>query len=117
MLSILFADDTTLYKTHRNLNYLRWSLQDDMNTLVDWFKANKLTLNIEKTICVLFQPIGSTQELDIDINGVKILSSKFTKFLGMWLDQHITWLTHVGKLIAKLKKQYKTPKTRPTLHD
>ena len=28
--SILFADDTTLYKTHRNLNYLKWCIQDDM---------------------------------------------------------------------------------------
>ena len=105
--SILFADDTTLYKTHRNLNYLRWSLQDDMNTLTDWFKANKLTLNIEKTICILFQPIGSTKEFNIDINGVKIISSMFTKFLGMWLDQHMTWTTHVGKLIAKLKSNTK----------
>ena len=46
--SILFADDTTLYKVHRNLIYLRWCLQDDMNTLIDWFKVNKLTLNVEK---------------------------------------------------------------------
>ena len=81
--SILFADDTTLYKTHRNLNYLKWSMQDHMNTLVDWFKANKLTLNIEKTICILFQPIGSTKNFDIDINGIKIKNSKVTKFLGM----------------------------------
>ena len=28
--SILFVDDTTLYKTHRNLNYLKWCIQDDM---------------------------------------------------------------------------------------
>ena len=105
--SILFADDTTLYKTHRNLNFLKWSIQDDMNTLVDWFKTNKLTLNIEKTICVLFQPIGSKKDFDIDINGVKILSSNVTKFLGMWLDHHMTWTTHVGKLIAKLKRNTK----------
>ena len=52
--SILFADDTTLYKTYRHLNYLRWCIQDDMHTLTDWFRANKLTLNVEKTICILF---------------------------------------------------------------
>ena len=46
--SILFADDTTLYKTHRNLNYLKWCLEDDMTRLSDWFKANKLTINLEK---------------------------------------------------------------------
>ena len=47
-LSILFTDDTTLYKTHRNLNYLRWCIQDDMHTLTDWFRANKLTLKCRK---------------------------------------------------------------------
>ena len=41
--SILFADDTTLYKTHRNLVYLQWCVQDDMNRIMDYFSINKLT--------------------------------------------------------------------------
>ena len=53
--SLLFADDTTLYMTHRNLRYLKWCVEDDMKRLVAWFKANKLTLNLGKTVCVLFQ--------------------------------------------------------------
>ena len=102
--SILFADDTTLYKTHRNLNYLRWSLQEDMNTLIDWFRANKLTLNIDKTICILFQPNGSKKEFDIDLDGIKIKSSKTTRFLGMLLDDHLNWDAHTGSLFTKLKR-------------
>ena len=101
--SILFADDTTLYKVHRNLNYLRWCLQDDMNTLIDWFNANKLTLNVDKTICILFQPSGSHKDFGIEINGILIQSTETTKFLGMWLDHHLSWSTHIGKLIIKLK--------------
>ena len=53
--SILFADDTTLYKTHRNLVYLQWCVQDDMNRLMEYLRINKLTLNLNKTVCVLFQ--------------------------------------------------------------
>ena len=101
--SILFADDTTLYKTHRNLNYLKWCIQDDMQTLADWFKANKLTLNLEKTICLLFQQSGSCKELELVVDSVTIRTSKETKFLGMWLDQHLTWSTHIQKLVTKLK--------------
>ena len=102
--SILFADDTTLYKVHRNLTYLRWCLQDDINTMVDWFKANKLTLNVEKTICVLFQPSGSNREFDVEINGTLIKNSCNTKFLGMWLDQHLNWSSHIERLVTKLKR-------------
>ena len=48
---ILFADDTTIYMSHRNLNYCEWCIQSDIHTLQDWFKANKLMLNIKK-ICM-----------------------------------------------------------------
>ena len=102
--SVLFTDDTTLYKTHRNLNYLKWCIQDDMQTLSDWFKANKLTLNLEKTISRLFQQSSSCKELEITIDTVTIRTSKETKFLGMWLDHHLTWSIHIQKLITKLKR-------------
>ena len=52
---ILFADDTTLYKAHRNLVYLQWCIQDDMNRIMKYFRIKKLTLNLNKTVCVLFQ--------------------------------------------------------------
>ena len=101
--SILFADDTTLYKTHRNLNFLKWCIQDDMHTLTDWFRANRLTLNVEKTICLLFQQSGSCKELELNIDTVTIKTSKETKFLGMWMDRHLTWSTHIQRLTTKLK--------------
>ena len=53
--SILFADDTTIYKSHRNLKYLSWCLEYELNILSQWFSNNKLTLNIDKTVCILFQ--------------------------------------------------------------
>ena len=102
--SILFADEITLYKTHRNLNYLKCCIQDDMHTLTDWFRANKLTLNIEKMICILFQQLGSCKDLEIEIDTFTIKSSKETKFLGIWLDKHLTWSTHVQKLTTNLKQ-------------
>ena len=32
---ILFADDTTLYKSHENLRYLKWVVQQDLYKLMD----------------------------------------------------------------------------------
>ena len=52
--SPFFADDTTLLHSHRNLRYLKWAVETDLKRLMDWFKANKLTLNLDKTVCVLF---------------------------------------------------------------
>ena len=52
--SILFADDVTVYKSHENLRYLKWCLEFELSQLLDWFNANKLTLNLSKSVCMLF---------------------------------------------------------------
>ena len=54
--SILFADDTTIYDQNKDLNFLKWNLEQELSKVVDWFNANKLTLNVDKTQCLLFEP-------------------------------------------------------------
>ena len=51
---ILFADDTTIYHSHKNLRYLQWCIQEELKQLMDWFRANKLTLNLSKSCCMVF---------------------------------------------------------------
>ena len=102
--AILFADDTTLYKTHRNLVYLKWCLEDDLSTLSDWFASNKLTLNLDKTVSILFQKNNKHMEIELKIKDMIISSKTETKFLGMWLDQSLNWQNHIQKLILKVKR-------------
>ena len=45
---ILFADDTTIYKKSSNLSELYSTLNTELNALADWFRANKLSLNVGK---------------------------------------------------------------------
>ena len=100
---ILFADDTTLYKSHRNVRYLKWCIEEDLKIISDWFKANKLTLNIEKTEYMFFcaKPMNAKPALEID--DITLLSVESVKFLGIWLDQNLNWNIHVNKLITRLK--------------
>ena len=68
-------------------------------TLSDWFKANKLTLYADKTICLVFSPKGNTK-LDINLK----LGDSQTKFLGIWLDKNLDWNKHIDVLLGKLKQ-------------
>ena len=102
--SLLFADDTTLYKSHRNLQYLTWMIEDDMNRLVNWFRVNKLTLNIEKTICILFQKPKNNKEITIKVGEQKVKNTSEAKFLGLWIDEHLKWTTHIQKIILKITR-------------
>ena len=85
--TILFADDTTLYNSHRNLEYLKWTLEQDIMNIMDWFRANKLTLNLNKTECLVFHPSGKSSKIDLKLGNETIHSTESTKFLGMWLDK------------------------------
>ena len=93
-----------MYKGHRNLNYLKWCLETDLTTLVDWFKANKLTLNMSKTVYMLFKnkENGTTDHIIID--NEKIVESENTKFLGLWMDKNLNWKKHTSILINKIKR-------------
>ena len=77
---------------------------DDLNTLSDWFAANKLTLNLDKTVCILFQKNNQNKEMELKIKDLTIPNQKETKFLGMWLDQSLNWQCHIQKLTLKIKR-------------
>ena len=47
--TILFANDTTVYFTHANMQILYRSVNSDLTTLDDWFRANQLSVNPTKT--------------------------------------------------------------------
>ena len=82
-ISLLFADDTTLLHSHSKLNELKKQVENDLGYLIDWFRANKLTLNLGKTVMVLF----GTVTLSLDSHTLQC--SDNVKFLGMWLDNKL----------------------------
>ena len=102
---ILFADDTTLYKTHADSKFLEWSVNEDLKLLSDWFKANKLTLNLSKTMFMYFPHSRKCPDIrSIHCDGTKIPKVSTTKFLGVWIDDSLNWKHHTNMLIIKLQK-------------
>ena len=101
---VQFADDTTLVFTHHNLNYLCFCIESELLTVQDWFNANKLTLNVDKSSYLLY--LNQKQTLPtfkIVLNGTEIPRSRHVKFLGVWIDDWLNWDIHVNKLLNKLK--------------
>ena len=47
--SIMFADDINLFYSHQNINDLFSTVNSELECINQWFKANKLSLNIKKT--------------------------------------------------------------------
>ena len=101
---ILFADDTTIYKTHSDSRFLEWSVNEDLKLVADWFKANKLTLNLKKTVCMFFDHrMKSAAKININIDGETIPQVSNTKFLGIFIDDKLKWKKQLDHLIRKIK--------------
>ena len=98
---ILFADDTTLYMSHEKGTYMEWCVHEDLKILKDWFQANQLMLNLDKTVCMHFG--GNVKsKLSIAIGGITLPVVTHTKFLGIWIDNKLTWQVHLDHLALKL---------------
>ena len=101
---ILFADDSNLFYSHSNLNVLFDTVNSELNNISSWIKANKLSLNINKTSFMLFSKkvIHPPQPIYIDNN--QILRTDCTKFLGMYIDQDLSWKHHVNYLCKLISR-------------
>ena len=96
---ILFADDTTIFSHHKSKQFLKYILTHDMEILINWFKSNQLSLNMDKTTMIKFWPDKSPFEIHIDESTIK--NAPFTKFLGITIDDCLTWSIHVNNLYDK----------------
>ena len=103
---ILFADDTNIFFSHRDQNYLVETIDSEMNKLTEWFKCNKLSLNTKKSSFMIFQPRQKRKTLDfsITLNSTHINRVKEVVFLGVVLDEHVTWKPHISRITKKVSK-------------
>ena len=71
-----------------------------MLLLMDWYKANKLSLNVDKTVLLKFW--STSKVFDIKVGESTIINSPSTKFLGVIVDDHLTCKDHINQLYCKL---------------
>ena len=57
----MYADDTSLTCKAKNVDDLKVQLESNLKVVANWFKANKLTLNVDKTKFMVF---GTNHVLD-----------------------------------------------------
>ena len=101
----LFADDTNIYYEDKDLKNLQKVMNKELRKLSLWLNLNRLALNISKTNFVIFR----TQK-KIDFNVTLILNRKaieqktYVKYLGMLVDEHLTWEEHITAISKKISR-------------
>jgi len=106
--SFHFADDTNLLyippNKVRNRNIAR-RLNIDLKSLNHWLMANKISLNSSKTELIVFRKKGVPMpNLKLKLNGVELKPKSEIKYLGITIDEHLTFKNHINIMNAKLKR-------------
>ena len=80
------------------------NMNEDLKQLSNWFKTNKLSLNIGKTNYIIFTLKQTTghDELKLQIDNTQIQRVHSTQFLGIHIDSKLQWQEHVKHVKKKL---------------
>jgi hypothetical protein len=99
---ITFADDTCVLVDAENFETLEIKLTNAMHRLSQWFAANGMQLNTEKTNIMHFQLRSVIGNLNISLNGVTVPQVDQVQYLGCTIDSGLTWSPHIQSLCDRL---------------
>lgn len=101
-----FADDTAIMSSHTDPVVATEKLQNHLNLIDNWFKKWKIKVNNTKSTQITFTNRRTTCP-QVSINNAPIPIKNEVKYLGLHLDEKLTWKTHI-----KAKKQQLNMKLR-----
>lgn len=102
-LRTLFADDAVLVYVCDSMEEMQLAMQADIDLLHEWLVRNVLTLNTEKTCFMYYGRAKDQADIKVSYDGTDIKRVKKFKYLGLVLDEELTFkqhVDHVKKLIA-----------------
>jgi hypothetical protein len=91
----MYADDTTVSNKAKSLTELLIDQKNLLTLTENWFISNKLTLNKEKTISIIFT---------LKNYATAETFSNVTKYLGVFIDKQLNWNKHGDEVATKISK-------------
>lgn len=100
----LYADDTSIFYFGQSIHDIISEAQNDLNVINEWFLHNLLTINTSKTSYMIFAAKNKKipPHAPLIINNLNIKQSNTEKYLGLLLDDKLSWKPHIEHVRAKL---------------
>ena len=101
-----FADDTKFLYANRSLKNLKKTVNFDLSNLVQWLRANKISLNANKTEIIVFRSRTKQiyKSLSFRLSRQKIKPKRCTKYLEVIIDEHMSFNEYMNTLKQKLNR-------------
>ena len=104
----LYADDSTLHKSSKKIDVIQNELQNDLSIVQSWCNYNNMAINPKKTTYMLIgskHKLKNSRDLNLKIENNTICRVKTQKLLGTYIDECLTWKTHIDKTCLKLNSK------------
>ena len=104
----LYADDTLLYFASKSVSTIESNLNLDLLNVIHWLRANFLSLNIDKTKMMLIgthQRLATVSNFTVQANGHNIERVNKFKYLGVVVDQNLSWKDHIEYIGKKISSR------------
>ncbi len=105
--SVMYADDTTIYASTKNIIHLSSILQNELMQISEWVTENKLKLNVSKTKCLVICSRNAQRgkhRLCVSLLGIDIEQVGEAKLLGVAIDETLSWATQINNIITKMSR-------------
>ena len=99
--NIAYADDLAVLVCAENQIELKNRANESLMRIDGWMQRNGLQLAPQKTEAIVFKGPKNRTTLKIEINGKEIIPKKDIRYLGIILDDKLTFGAHVKHVVKK----------------
>lgn len=93
-----------IWKRGKNVDFIVKKLQGALGKVKEWSYKWGLKFSVNKTKTMFFTRKGVSEEVKLKLYGLELERVRQFEFLGMWLDERLTWAFHIQKMVDKCKK-------------
>jgi hypothetical protein len=100
---VIYADDVSVILTASNETELKTQISQTLDYMIEWFSVNGLSLNMDQTNIMKFSHSNRRNNNFQFMYHSKLFSAADNiKFVGLELDKHINWKSHIKKILPRL---------------
>lgn len=103
----LYADDMVLVYSDSSLKEVFSNMSNDIKIINNWLNDNLLSMNLDKTNYILFKVRNKFKNENLanytlKLNDHIIQSVEHAKFLGLIIDDQLSWKFHINSIKSKI---------------
>jgi hypothetical protein len=95
-----------MFLSDKNINSLLIRANNALSGISYWFKLNNLSLNVAKCNFIVFTTKNKhvSDDITLKIDNMHITRVGHTKFLGVVINEKLTWDNHISLVSNKVSK-------------